>query len=54
MREISMSSLTYRSSKPDRWVQPKPYSDASTRYRSHGKILPMEEPGFWARLFGAR
>lgn len=49
-----MSSLSYRSSNPDRWVQPKPYSDSSLRHRQFGRILPMEEPGFFARLFGAR
>ncbi len=49
-----MSSLTYRSSRPDRWVQPKPYSDSSMRLHHHGRILPMEQPGFFARLFGAR
>lgn len=49
-----MSSLSFRSSRPDRWSNPKPYSDASLRYKHHGKILPMEEPGFFARLFGAR
>ena len=49
-----MSSLSFHSSRPDRWVKPKPYSDASLRYKQHGKILPMEEPGFFARLFGAR
>ena len=47
-----MSSLSFHSSRPDRWVKPKPYSDASLRRMTHGKILPMEEPGFFARLFG--
>ena len=47
-----MSSLSFRSSRPDRWLQPKPYSDTSLRYRMHGRIQPMEEPGFFARLFG--
>jgi hypothetical protein len=47
-----MSSLHYRSSRPDPWTMPRPYQDASTRYRAHGPIKPMEEPGFWARLFG--
>ncbi len=49
-----MSSLSFRSSRPDRWIQPKPVSDTSLRYRMYGKILPMEEdePGFLARLFG--
>ncbi len=52
-----MSNLSFHSSRPDPWVQPKPYSDSSLRYRMHGKILPMEEdrqPGFLARLFGMR
>ncbi len=51
-----MSSLSFHSSPPDRWVQPKPYSDSSLRYRTHGRILPMEEdrPGFLARFFGMR
>ena len=49
-----MSSLQYRSSKPDSWVLPRPYQDASLRFRTHGAILPMEEEprGFWARLLG--
>ncbi|MEZ5680452.1 MAG: hypothetical protein R3E14_04060 [Erythrobacter sp.] len=49
-----MSSMSFHSSRPDRWTQPKSYSDSSLRYRTHGKILPMEEPGFLARLFGRR
>jgi hypothetical protein len=49
-----MSSLSFHSSSPDRWAKPKPYSDSSLRYQMHGKILPMEEPGFLARLFGPR
>ncbi|MBO6525567.1 hypothetical protein [Erythrobacter sp.] len=49
-----MSSLSFHSSRPDGWVQPKPYSDSSLRYRTHGKIQPMEQPGFLARLFGLR
>lgn len=54
--EVPMSSLSFHSSRPDRWVQPKPYSDSSLRYRMHGRILPMEDdqPGFLARLFGMR
>ena len=49
-----MSILSFHSSSPDRWVKPKPYSDSSLRYQMHGKIQPMEEPGFLARLFGLR
>lgn len=52
---FAMSSLSFRSSRPDGWVQQRPYSDASLRRHTHGRILPMEEePGFFARLFGAR
>ena len=46
-----MSSYSYRSSAPDRWAQPRGYSDASMRLQKHGPIRPMEEPGFFARLF---
>lgn len=51
-----MSSLSFRSSRPDSWVSPKPYSDSSLRMRQHGRILPMEQdkPGFFARLLGVR
>ena len=47
-----MSSLSYRSSRPDGWVQPRAYSDPTHRYMKYGAIQPMEEPGFLARLFG--
>ena len=47
-----MTSFTYRSSRPDGWIQPRPHQDPTLRYMRHGRILPMEEPGFFARLFG--
>ena len=47
-----MSSLSYHSSRPDGWVQPRPHQDASLRYMKHGPIQPMHEPGFLARLLG--
>ncbi len=47
-----MASYTFRSSRPDVWTMPRPHRDASQRYHAHGPILPMEEPGFLARLFG--
>ncbi len=50
--EQMMSSLSYRSSRPDGWVQPRPHQDSSLRYMKHGPIQPMVEPGFLARLFG--
>ncbi|ALE17476.1 hypothetical protein AMC99_02197 [Altererythrobacter epoxidivorans] len=49
-----MSSLSYRSSRPDGWVQPRPHVDASLRRMKHGPIQPMEQPGFFARLLGGR
>lgn len=49
-----MSGLSYRSSRPDPWVQPRPFSDASARFHKFGPIRPMEEPGLLARLFGFR
>lgn len=48
-----MSSLTFRSSRPDSWTLPRPHSDASLRYHKHGPIEPMHKPGLIARLFGA-
>ena len=54
MRSSPMASQSYRSSRPDGWTMPRPYRDASLRYMQHGPILPMEEPGFFARLFGWR
>lgn len=41
----------FHSSRSDKWTAPRPYSDPAMRYMSHGKVLPMEEPGFFARLF---
>ncbi len=49
-----MSGLSFRSSRPDRWVQPRSHSDASMRHQIHGPIRPMEEPSLMARLFGWR
>ncbi|WP_228242981.1 hypothetical protein [Porphyrobacter sp. GA68] len=49
-----MSTYTVRSSRPDSWVQPRPYCDESIRLRTYGRIQPMERPGFLARLFGRR
>ena len=49
-----MSALSFRSSRPDAWVQPRPYTDASARYAKHGPILPMDEPSLLERLFGRR
>lgn len=47
-----MSSLNYRSSRPDSWTSPRPRSDPSQRRLIHGRIVPMDEDrGFLWRLF---
>ena len=45
-----MSAYTFRSSRPDRWVSPRPYSDASLRAQTYGPVQPMEAPGLAERL----
>ena len=33
--------------RPDNWLEPRPYTDASLRRIKHGRILPMlDEPRF--------
>ena len=49
-----MSSLSFRSSKPDSWTSPRPPLDASMRRIANGKIQPMDQPGFLSRLLGSR
>ncbi len=47
-----MSSLNYRSSRPDSWTSPRPYSDPAQRMAKYGPIVPMEEDrGFLWKLF---
>jgi hypothetical protein len=47
-----MASRTFRSSRPDGWILPKPYSDASLRFMKHGPVQPMAQPTLWERLTG--
>jgi hypothetical protein len=48
-----MTPVSFRSSRPDSWTVPRPFTDASQRYMSHGPIQPMQqERAFWRRLFG--
>lgn len=52
---IRMTIHTYRSSRPDGWVMPRPHSDPHLRRMHYGRIQPMEQPkGFFARLWNAR
>lgn len=47
-----MAQYSRHSSRPDSWSQPRPYTDPSLRRMRHGPVRGMEEPGFFARLFG--
>ncbi len=49
-----MANLTFHSSRPDHWTMPRPHSDASLRHMMHGPVQPMEEPGFFRKLFRLR
>jgi hypothetical protein len=50
-----MSAYTFRSSRPDHWVSPRPTRDPALRRTIHGPLRPMDEPpGLIARLFGQR
>ncbi len=49
-----MSHYTFRSSRPDHWVSPRPWSDPSLRAQAYGRVQPMEQPGWFERLFARR
>jgi hypothetical protein len=48
-----MTTRCFRTSRPDLWTLPKPYSDPSLRALKYGPIQPMDDErgGFWRRLF---
>ncbi|QNE04644.1 hypothetical protein [Croceicoccus marinus] len=48
-----MYTPSYRTSSPDRWTLPRPYSDASQRFMKFGAVQPMHEPTLWQKLFRA-
>ena len=53
LSEVTMSTLRFQSSTPDRWIQPRAYSDPSLRHMKYGRILPMEERrSFLGRILG--
>ena len=52
--ELIMSSISFRSSRPDGWTVPRPHRDASLRFRAHGPIQPMTQRSLIARLLGVR
>lgn len=45
-----MAKATFRSSPPDAWTLPRPFTDPSLRFAKFGPLQPMERPGFWERL----
>lgn len=50
--EVPVSSLNYRSSRPDSWTCPRPHSDPAQRSLKYGRVIPMDEDrGFLWRLF---
>lgn len=49
-----MSALSFRSSRPNTWVLPRPHTDAHQRFLTYGPIQPMDEPTFLERLFGRK
>ncbi|MBD3728314.1 MAG: hypothetical protein IE933_01270 [Sphingomonadales bacterium] len=49
-----MTSLTYRSSKPDSWTLPRAHRDASQRLAAYGPIQPLAKPSLLERIFGLR
>jgi hypothetical protein len=50
-----MSAYTFRSSRPDQWVSPRPTRDPARGRAIHGPLQPMQSSGsLIARLFGMR
>lgn len=39
-------------SRPDHWIDPRPYSDASLRRFKHGPVKSMDYGDGWAIAFG--
>lgn len=51
-----MSNLSFRTSRPDAWILPRPHRDPGMRLMTYGPLVPMDDdqPGFWRRLLGSR
>lgn len=51
-----MSAYTFRSSRPDKWVSPRPTRDPARLKAIHGPLQPMapQRAGLLTRLFGLR
>ncbi|MCL9999142.1 MAG: hypothetical protein NBV68_07155 [Erythrobacter sp.] len=50
-----MSAYTFRSSRPDHWVSPRPTRDPARLRAIHGPLQPLETNDGWlARLLAHR
>ncbi len=49
-----MSAYTFRSSRPDQWVSPRPTRDPARGFAIHGPLRPMQQPGLLTRLLALR
>ncbi|WP_156423789.1 hypothetical protein [Erythrobacter sp. YT30] len=49
-----MTQATIRSSRPDKWISPRPPMDPAIRALAYGKVRPMYEPSWIERLLGKR
>jgi len=50
-----MSAYTFRSSRPDHWVSPRPTRDPAPLAAIHGPLRPMHDaPGLLGRLLRLR
>ncbi len=49
-----MSHYTFRSSRPDQWVSPRPGLDPAVRAMAYGPVRSMYEPTWLERVFGRR
>jgi hypothetical protein len=47
-----MSAYSFRSSRPDHWISPRPTRDPAMSRLIHGPLQPMQRPGWLARLLG--
>ena len=45
-----MTQYPIRTSRPDQWTSPRPYSDPSLRALAYGRVRPMHEPSWWAKI----
>jgi len=48
--KLIMTHYSITTSRPDHWTSPRPYSDASLRAMTYGRVRPMYEPNWWARM----